>query len=143
MNRQTKSAKAPFFTSPAIPQMLQMQMQALLQEQAALLEETQKTMAAWTKRRQEALDANLRTLAAMGAGLDPAAMTLAYSDWLNSSMNRIFEDMDSVREEALRVAQLGQKSMAALFRAPEQAGAEQEAGPEEEPAYMADRKAAE
>lgn len=143
MNSQTKSAKAPSFTSPAIPQMLQMQMQALLQEQAALLEETQKTMAAWTKRRQEALDASLRTLAAMGAGLDPAAMTLAYSDWLNSSMNRIFEDMDSVREEALRVAQLGQKSMAALFPLPQQAGTEQEAPPEEEPSYMADRKAAE
>jgi hypothetical protein len=143
MNSQTKSAKAPSFTSPAIPQILQMQMQALLQEQAALLDETQKTMAAWTKRRQEALDASLRTLAAMGSGLDPAAMTLAYSDWLNSSMSRIFEDMDSVREEALRVAQMGQKSMAALFRAPEQTGPEQEAGPEGEPAYMADRKAAE
>ena len=143
MNSQTKSAKAPSFTSPAIPQMLQMQMQALLQEQAALLEETQKSMAAWTKRRQEALDASLRTLAAMGAGLDPAAMTLAYSDWLNSSMNRIFEDMDSVREEALRVAQMSQKSMAALLRAPGQAGLEQEGRRDEEPACMADRKAAE
>ncbi len=119
MISQTKTSKGAgkdrAFGSPDMARTLQMQIQALLQEQADFLEETQKTMAAWTKRRQEALEANFKTFAAMGVCLDPAAMNAAYSEWLTSSMDRIFQDMDSVRQEALRVAEMGQKSVTALF----------------------------
>src|SRR5271166_5256589 len=39
-----------------------------------------------------------------------------YGEWLTNSMNRIFADMNDAREEALRLAEIGRKSVAALFR---------------------------
>jgi hypothetical protein len=94
----------------------QFQMRALLQEQAELLDETQKIMAAWTKRRQEAMEASFRTFQAISACKDAGAMTTAYGEWLTNSMNRIFADMNGARDEAVRLAELGQKSVAAHFR---------------------------
>ncbi|MGA7324807.1 MAG: hypothetical protein WBX25_10070 [Rhodomicrobium sp.] len=103
------------FVSGDVASTMQVQMQALLAEQAQFLDETQKIMAAWTKRRQEAMDANFRTFKAMGCCTDPAAMSAAYGDWLANSMNRIFADMDEARQEALKLAEMGQKSMTALL----------------------------
>ncbi len=103
------------FPSPEMAQSLDMQIQALFQEQADFLADTQMAMVAWSKRRQEAMEANFKTFAAMGVSLDPAAMNAAYSEWLKSSMDRILQDLDSVRQEALRAAEIGQKSMNALF----------------------------
>ena len=45
------------------------------QEQAGFLDETQRAMAAWTKRRQDAMEATFRTFQAMGGCKDPAAMS--------------------------------------------------------------------
>ena len=120
MSDQTKTGKSTGpawpFVSPDMAGTLQVQMQALLQEQAEFLDETQRAMAAWTKRRQDAMEANFRTFQAMGSCKDPAAMSAAYGEWLTNSMNRIFADMNDAREEALRLAEIGQKSMTAFFR---------------------------
>ena len=43
-------------------------------------------------------------------------MTTAYAEWLTNSMNRIFADVNDARDEALRLAEIGRKSVAALFR---------------------------
>jgi hypothetical protein len=43
-------------------------------------------------------------------------MTTLYGEWLTNSMNRIFADLNGTRDEALRLAELVQKSVATLFR---------------------------
>jgi hypothetical protein len=104
------------FVLPNVAETFQFQMRAWLQEQAELLDETQQIMAAWTKRRQEAMDASFRTFQAISGCKDAGAMTTAYREWLANSMNRIFADLNDARDEALRLAEIGQKSVAALFR---------------------------
>jgi hypothetical protein len=104
------------FVLPNVAETFQFQMRALLQEQAELLDQTQKIMAAWTKRRQEAIEANSRTFQAICGCKDAGAMTTAYREWLANSMNRTFADLNDARDEALRLAEIGQKSVAALFR---------------------------
>ena len=104
------------FVLPNVAETFQFQMRAWLQEQAELLDETQQIMAAWTKRRQEAMEASFRTFQAISGCKDAAEMTTAYREWLTSSMNRIFADVHVARDEALRLAEIGQKSVAVLFR---------------------------
>lgn len=104
------------FVLPNVAETFQVQMRALLQEQAELLDQTQKIMAAWTKRRQEAMEASFRTFQAISACKDAGAMTAAYREWLAKSMDRIFADLNDTRGDALRLAEIGQKSVAALFR---------------------------
>ena len=94
---------------------LQVQVRALLQEQADLLDATQKTMLASTKRRQEALEASLRQFQAMGACKDPAGMIAAYNEWVKNSMSRVFTEMHCARADAARLAEIGQKSISALM----------------------------
>ena len=81
-----------------------------------LFEETQKAMAAWMNRRQEAMESGFRSFQAMCACKDPASLAAAYGEWLTNSMALITEEMNDAREEAMRWAQLGQKSMTAPFR---------------------------
>lgn len=104
------------FVLPNVAETFQFQMRALLQEQAELLDEAQKIMAAWTKRRQEAMEASFRTFQAISGCKDAGAMTTAYREWLTNSMNRSFADMNDARDDVLRLAEIGQKSVAALFR---------------------------
>jgi hypothetical protein len=73
-------------------------------------------MVAWTKRRQEAMEASSRTFHAICGCKDAGAMTIAYAEWLTNSMNRIFADVNDARDEALRLAEIGRKSVAALLR---------------------------
>jgi len=104
------------FVFPNVAETFQFQMRAWLQEQAELLDETQKIMAAWTKRCQKAMEASSRTFQAICGCKDAGAMTTAYAEWLANSMNRIFADVNDARDEALRLAEIGRKSVAALFR---------------------------
>ena len=110
------------FVLPNVAEAFQVQMRAWLQEQAELLDETQKIMAAWTKRRQEAMEASFRTFQAISGCKDAGAMTTAYREWLTNGMNRIFADVNAARDEALRLAEIGQKSVVALFRPTTDAG---------------------
>jgi hypothetical protein len=102
------------FVLPNVAETFQFQMRAWLQDQAELLDGTQKIMAAWTKRRQEAVEASSRTFQAICGCKDADAMTIAYAEWLANSMNRIFTDVNGARDEALRLAEIGRKS--AVFR---------------------------
>jgi hypothetical protein len=111
------------FVLPNVAETFQLQMRALLQEQAELLDETQKIMAAWTKRRQETMEASFRTFQAISGCKDAGAMADAYREWLTNSMNRIFADVNDARDEALRLAGIGQRSLAALFRSTADAAA--------------------
>jgi hypothetical protein len=104
------------FVLPNVAETFQFQMRAWLPYQAELLDGTQKIMAAWTKRRQEAVEASSRTFQAICGCKDAGAMTTAYAEWLANSMNRIFADVNDARAEALRLAEIGRKSVAAVFR---------------------------
>ncbi|MBM3520687.1 MAG: hypothetical protein FJX63_07960 [Alphaproteobacteria bacterium] len=96
------------------PEAIRVQMEAALHDQAELLEETQKMMAAWTRRRQEAMESGFRTLQKLSASRDVAEMAAAYSEWLSSSMGRIMADMEAAQEGAMRLASLGQQTMSAM-----------------------------
>jgi hypothetical protein len=104
------------FASPHAAESVQVQMQALLKDQADLLNEIQKAMAGWMKRRQEMAEAGFRTFQAMCACKDPAAFAAAYGEWLTNSMSGILVDINTARDEAQRLAQIGQNSATALFR---------------------------
>jgi hypothetical protein len=112
-----KNKDSSSFLAGEVPDPLAIQMQALLQEQAEFLQETQKIVASWTKRRQDAMAAHFRSLQAMGNSKDLADLSAAYSEWLTGNMNRIFSDMNDVRQETLRMAAMGQKSMMTFFEA--------------------------
>ena len=96
------------------PEALKVQMDAVLHDQAELLDEAQKVMAAWTKRRHESMEAGFRTLEKLSGSRDLGEMAAAYSEWLASSMGRIMDDMMAAQKGALRLAEIGQTAMAAL-----------------------------
>ncbi len=100
--------------APEWPEAVQVQMEAMLHDQAELLDETQKMMAAWTKRRQEAMEAGFRTLERVSKSKDAGDMVAAYGEWLNASMGRIMADMLAAQAGALRLAELSQTAMKAL-----------------------------
>jgi hypothetical protein len=89
-------------------------MEAALHDQAELLDETQRMMAAWTKRRQEAMESGFKTLQKLSASRDVAEMAAAYNEWLTSSMGRIMADMAAAQDGAIRLAHLGQTAISAL-----------------------------
>lgn len=96
------------------PEAFRVQMEAALHDQAQLLDETQKMMAAWTRRRQEAMESGFRTLQRLSASRDIAEMAVAYNEWLTNSMGRIMSDMVAAQDGAMRLANLGQSTMAAM-----------------------------
>lgn len=104
------------FMSPNVVETLQAQTRVLLDEQADLLDETQKVTATWLKRRQEAMEAGTRTFEATCGCKDPGTMAAIYSEWLTDNMNRVLADVNDAREEGLRLAEIGQRSVGALFR---------------------------
>ena len=100
--------------APDWPEALRVQMDAVLHDQAELLDEAQKMMAAWTKRRHEAMETGFRALEKLSGSRDLSEMAAAYSEWLTSSMGRIMEDMMAAQKGALRLADLGQTAVTAL-----------------------------
>ena len=84
-----------------IAETLPVHMQALLQEQAELLNETHHVLATWTKRRRETMEVSIRKCEAMSACKEAGAMT-AYAERLTISMNRIFAEINGARDEALQ-----------------------------------------
>ena len=99
---------------PDWPEALRVQMEAVLHDQAELLDETQKMMAAWTKRRQDAMEAGFRTLRKLSDSKDASEIAAAYGEWLTSSMGRIIADMIAAQDGALRLANLGHSAITAL-----------------------------
>lgn len=93
------------------PEAFRFQMEAALHDQARLLDETQKMMAAWTKRRQDAMESGFRALQKLSSSRDVAEMAVAYNEWLTNSMGRIMADMMAAQDGAMRLANLGQSKM--------------------------------
>ncbi len=94
---------------PSLSEALRVQMDAVLHDQAELLDETRKMMAAWTKRRHEAMEAGLQALQTFSNAEDIGEIAAAYDEWLTSSMSRIMTDMAVARDGTLRLAGLGTK----------------------------------
>lgn len=107
---------------PSLSEALRVQMDAVLHDQAELLDETQKMMAAWTKRRHEAMEAGLQALRTFSNAEDIGEIAAAYDEWLTSSMSRIMADMAVARDGTLRLAGLAAKrksgSRAAAIKVP-------------------------
>jgi hypothetical protein len=101
-----KDGLIEFSPSPQKAEALFIHLQAMLQEQAELLDETKKVMAAWMKRRQGTVEANFRISQEMDDYEDPAALGAAYGDWLTRSMNRILAELETPRAEALNLAEM-------------------------------------
>jgi Phasin protein len=120
MSEQSKTEQSFLTTSllsaPILAEAWQMPMKVLLEEQAALLDEGRKTSAAWMKRRQEATEAGLQAFGALAGCRDPGAAAAICSEWLKGSMDRLMADMNDARDEAARLAEIGQRSAMALFR---------------------------
>jgi hypothetical protein len=103
------------FMMPTMTDAAQLHLETWFKEQAALLGEMQKAWTAWLTRRQEAMEATSRTFQMMLGCRDIDAMAAAYGDWLTGSMDRLVADISDAREEGLRLADFGQKSLAALM----------------------------
>jgi hypothetical protein len=111
------------FMLPAMPDAAGLQTETWFKEQAASFNEMQKAWAIWLVRRQEAMEAASRTFHTMLGCRDIGSMAAAYGDWLMGSMNRLVAEMNDAREEALRLAEFGQRSVAALMQQGAQAAA--------------------
>ncbi len=96
------------------PEAFRVQMEAALHDQAELLDETQKMMSAWTKRRQESMESGFKTLQKLSASRDVLEMAAAYNEWLTSSMGRIVADMMAAHDGAVRLATMGQTAITNL-----------------------------
>ena len=105
---------APSFAKADVPETLWIQIEALLQEQGDLLDETLKMLAAWTKRRHEASGSAFLTFEESCGCKNVGAATAAYGAWLTGSMDQLMADMIEVRDQALRLADLTRSPMVAL-----------------------------
>jgi hypothetical protein len=104
------------FSAPNFAEAWQMPMKVLLEEQAELLDEGRKMTAAWMRRRQEAMETGMQAFGAIAGCRDPSAMAAICSEWFKGSMDRLMADMNDVRDEGVRLAEIGQRSAMALFR---------------------------
>jgi hypothetical protein len=103
------------FSTPNFAEAWQAPMKALLAEQAELLDEGRKMTAAWMKRRQEAMETGMQAFGAIASCKDPGTMAAICSEWFKGSMERLTADMNDARNEGARLAEIGQRSMMALF----------------------------
>jgi len=133
MSDQSKVDKITGVSRPtALPDLagnFQDQMKTLLANQRGFLEESQAAMKAWSKRSQDAVEDGLRTFRAACECKDPVALVALYADWLSNSMTRLFANIDESRDEAIRLAGVGQKSMTALFERSAEAAASARTSP--------------
>ena len=80
-----------------------------------LIKETQKAMATWMSRCQEATTTGVRSFQALSACKDPAAFASAYGEWLTKSMTLMAEQMHDAQEGALRCAAIGRQFVSTAF----------------------------
>lgn len=104
------------FCTPNFAEAWQAPMKVLLAEQAELLDESRKMAAAWMKRRQEAMETGMQAFGAIAACRDPGTMAAICSEWFKGSMERLTTDMNDARDEGVRLAEIGQRSVMVLFR---------------------------
>ncbi|MBN9091426.1 MAG: hypothetical protein J0J01_31290 [Reyranella sp.] len=79
-----------------------------------MLEHMNSLVAAWMKRRQEALTTGLEAAQKMAACQDPATAAKVYADWMGGSLNRIMADINDTREHADKMAELSRTALQAM-----------------------------
>lgn len=94
------------FAWPNMSEALSLQAKAWMEEQAELLSATQEMIGAWTRRRQEAMEAAIRAAQTISTSKDFGAVAQAYSEWFTGSMQRVQADLADARDEALRFAEM-------------------------------------
>ena len=93
-----------------------------LQQQQQLFEDAQQRLAAWARRRQEALETGMTALARMSNCKTPVEAAAICGEWMSGSISRIMADMDDAQAHAAKMAeQLHKTSQAVLETAPKMA----------------------
>jgi len=119
MTQQAKLEKGQLgvwpFVGPNLANRVQAASQTWVEEQEECRERTQKMLAAWMERRQEAFASALHTAERLYGCRDMAAIAAIYGEWLESSTRRVMADMSDAREEALTLMAIGQRSLAGLM----------------------------
>ena len=95
-----------------------------LQQQQELLDDAQQLMAAWTRRRQVALETGIEALRRISACNTPVAMAAICGEWVSGSITRILADLDDAQAHALKMADHFQKASKALLESQQAAAAE-------------------
>jgi hypothetical protein len=81
-----------------------------------LIKETQKAVATWMARRQEAAEAGMQAFQALSTSKDPGAFAKTYREWMTTRMNRLAEEMSAAQEQALRCVEIRREFTTAAFR---------------------------
>lgn len=100
----------------AAPDAFRGPVQDLINPVQDLIKETQKAMATWTARRQEAAEAGLLAFLALCTSKDAGAFANAYGEWLTRIMNLLAEEMSAAQEQVFRCAEISQEFATAAFR---------------------------
>ena len=95
-----------------------------LQRQHELLEDAQRRMAAWLRRRQVALETGIDALTRMSACKTPVAMAAIYGEWMAGSITRMLADVDDAQAHTAMLAEHFHKATSTLFETPQAAPAE-------------------
>lgn len=104
------------FSTPNFAEAWQMPVKVFLEGQTKLLDESRKVTATWMKRRQEAMETGMQAFGAIAGCRDSGAMAAICGEWFKGSMDRLMADMNDARDEGARLAEIGQRSVMALFR---------------------------
>lgn len=88
-----------------------------LQQQHELLQVTQQRMAAWIKRRQDALETGIDALKRMSACKTPVEMAAIYGEWVTGSVTRIVGDLEDAQAHTAKMAEHFQKASNTLLEA--------------------------
>lgn len=86
-----------------------------LQQQQELLQDSQQRLAAWTKRRQQALETGLDALSRMASCKTPVEMMAVYSEWMSGSFSRVLADVEDAQAHTVKMTEQMQHASKALF----------------------------
>ena len=86
-----------------------------LHHQQELLQDAQQRMAAWTKRRQQALETGLDALSRMAACKTPVEMVAICSEWMSGSFGRVLADVEDAQGHTLKMAEQLQQASKSLI----------------------------
>ncbi len=89
-----------------------------LQQQQELLQDAQQCVAAWTRRRQVALETGIEALSRMSACKTPVEMAAICGEWMSGSITRMLADFDDAQAYTAKMAEHFQKASRALFESP-------------------------
>jgi hypothetical protein len=77
----------------------------VLQHPHELLQDGQQRVAAWTKRRQEALATGIDAIARMSGCKSPVEMVTICGEWMSGSISRIIADFEDAQAHAAKMAE--------------------------------------